>query len=108
MFKSVKLKNEETGLIDKVTTQNLAKKAAEPTLEDGGFIDGILTQLIGPPDEALAPQDLKNRQKNRANASQMAGSAANNPGESHMGIPNAGGGGFGIQDLLALFTKPGG
>ena len=66
--------------------------------EKGNFFDNVSHALMGKPDADLSPEELKARTQRRAAASAMATGAAENPGESQMGIPTAGGG-FGLEDL---------
>lgn len=71
----------------------------------GGFLDNLTNTIMGQADADLTPEQMGNRRQRRSQASAMAGQAAENPGEGFMDIPNAGGGGFGLQDIVSLFMK---
>ena len=58
-----------------------------------GFFDRLARAVIGPPSDKLSEGEQQQKQAGEKKASAMAGSAAENPGEQHMGIPIADGGG---------------
>lgn len=85
-----------------------ASPAASP-LPESSFLDKVIFTMFGTPDSKLSEGEQKEKQTKRKNASAMATGAAENPGESHMGIPSAGGDSFGstLTKILSLFAKPG-
>jgi hypothetical protein len=92
------------GLLD-----DLNQGATEEKLNMGkkpmGFLDHVMFALTGTPDQLLTPEDARARSGRKKEASQMATSAAENPGEQYMGIPTAGGSGADMGDLIKLGMK---
>lgn len=77
-----------------------------------GFFDRLSRAVMGPPTDKLSAEEQSLKAKQQKKASAMAGGAAENPGEQHMGIPITDGGGSPldiIKKVMQLFAgQPGG
>lgn len=78
-----------------------------------GFFDRLSRAVMGPPTDKLSEEEQSLKARKQKKASAMAGDAAENPGEQHMGIPVTDGGDGGpldiIKKVMSLFAgQPGG
>ncbi len=82
----------------------------QSALAPSSFLDKVIHTVFGTPDSKLSPEEQGEKSKKRKEAGAMATSAAENPGEGHMGIPSAGGGSLGesLGKIIGLFAKAGG
>lgn len=84
---------------------------AAPTggLRSSSLLDKVLFTVFGTPDSMLTGDEQGAKAAERGKASELARSAATNPGEAHMGIPTAGGGSIGdsIFKIAKLFAGGG-
>lgn len=74
--------------------------------EPFSFLNKVVFDILGTPDSSITKGDAKARAQRRGAAGQLSKSAESNPGEAFMGSPAAGSSGFGLQDIISMFTKP--
>jgi len=75
-------------------------------LRPSSLLDKVLFTAFGTPDSMLSPEEEKAAHQRRNDAADMSRSAAEDPGEAHMGIPNAGGKSLGESlDFLPTLMK---
>lgn len=68
------------------------------------LLDHIMFALTGTPDQMLSPEQRNQRGAKRSAASRDANQAMASTGEEYMQPPNAGGSGFGLNDIISGLT----
>jgi len=68
-----------------------------------GVLDSILFALLGTPEQLLSDSEVKQAEGKRAEAGALSKTAAENPGEAHMGIPS--GGSTSFTDMLSMLMR---
>lgn len=93
------------GASDSTNAVNRASRKPGADDRHGDFLGNFAKTLMGSPDMDLSPEQMRDRTSRRKEAGALARNAMEDPGGDFMDPPNAGGSGFGLQDVVSIIKK---